>query len=87
MSHQEMINEMKLVHYRVAIFGSARIKPNDDNYKTVQSLAHELGSLGIDVVTGGGPGLMEAANKGHHEGRKNTKTHSLGVNIKLPFVI
>lgn len=78
----QILNE---VHYRVAIFGSARLKPENPNYKEVYNIAKELGSLGIDVVTGGGPGLMEAANKGHQDGRKNDSCHSVGINITLPF--
>jgi len=72
-------------HFRVAIFGSARIKPNDPRYNQIYSLARMIAAEGMDVVTGGGPGLMEAANKGHREGRKSKKVHSFGLNIALPF--
>lgn len=72
-------------HFRVAIFGSARIKPNDPRYNQIYSLARMIAADGMDVVTGGGPGLMEAANKGHREGRKSKKVHSLGLNIMLPM--
>ncbi|MBN2096370.1 LOG family protein [Candidatus Peregrinibacteria bacterium] len=72
-------------HFRVAIFGSARIKPNDPRYKQIYSLAHRIAAAGFDVVTGGGPGIMEAANKGHKEGRKKGENvHSFGLNIMLP---
>lgn len=72
-------------HFRAAIFGSARIKDGDPAYQEVYLLAHRLAELGIDVVTGGGPGLMEAANRGHKVGRKNgSKAHSVGLNILLP---
>ncbi|GAG52460.1 unnamed protein product, partial [marine sediment metagenome] len=70
-------------HFRVAIFGSARIKPNDPRYKQIESLAMMIAKEGIDVVTGGGPGIMEAANKGHQEGGKGKKVHSFGLNIKI----
>ena len=72
-------------HYRVSIFGSARIKPNDEDYKTTYSLAKSLGKLGIDVLTGGGPGLMEAANKGVRDGQEEfgTKSKSYGITIEL----
>ncbi|MFQ5475008.1 MAG: LOG family protein, partial [Candidatus Nanoarchaeia archaeon] len=53
-------------HFRVAIFGSARIKSPDPEYKQVFRLAKMIASVGIDIVTGGGPGLMDAASKGHH---------------------
>ena len=71
-------------HFRVAIFGSARIKINDPQYKQVQSLAKLIAEEDMDIVTGGGPGLMEAANSGHTHGRKNADLHSVGLTIKLP---
>ncbi|MFH0838453.1 MAG: LOG family protein [Patescibacteria group bacterium] len=71
-------------HFRVAIFGSARIKSNDPRYNQIYSLAKMIAAEGMDIVTGGGPGLMEAANKGHQEGRKSKKVHSFGLNIMLP---
>lgn len=70
--------------FRVAIFGSARIKKTDSLYKQIHLLGKKLGEEGIDVVTGGGPGLMEAANSGHRIGSRKTKAHSIGLNIKLP---
>jgi uncharacterized protein (TIGR00730 family) len=72
-------------HFRVAIFGSARIKKSDKNYRLVKKLGMMLGERGIDVVTGGGPGLMKAANVGHKEGSGKTKAHSIGLGIRLPF--
>ena len=71
-------------HFRVAIFGSARIKRNDPRYNQIYTLAKMIAAEGIDVVTGGGSGIMEAANKGHREGRKDKKAHSYGLRIKLP---
>jgi len=72
-------------HFRVAIFGSARIKENDPRYRQIYSLARRIAAAGFDVVTGGGPGIMEAANKGHKEGRKKGgNVHSFGLNIMLP---
>jgi len=76
--------EINVEHFRVAIFGSARIKKADPRYKQIQGLARMIASEGIDVVTGGGPGIMEAANKGHREGRGKKKIHSFGLNIMLP---
>ena len=70
-------------HFRVAIFGSARIKRNDKNYKMIQKLAEMIGERNMDVVTGGGPGIMEAANKGHKKGGKHN-VHSFGLLIRLP---
>ena len=70
-------------YYRVSIFGSARIKPNTEEYKEAYRLAYELAARGADIVTGGGPGLMEAANLGAKEGSKGSK--SFGLHVELPF--
>lgn len=71
--------------FRVVIFGSARIKPDSPVYKTTEALAQLLGAAGVDVLTGGGPGLMEAANKGVLAGRQvsGTKSKSFGITIDL----
>lgn len=73
--------------YRTCIFGSARIKPESPEYEEVYSLARILAWEGIDILTGGGPGLMEAANKGALLGREEKKTKSLsyGLSIELDF--
>ena len=71
-------------HFRVAIFGSARIKKGDPNYNLVYALAKMISSAGMDIVTGGGPGLMNAASEGHHAGRKDSEIHSIGLKINLP---
>lgn len=71
--------------FRVSIFGSARIKPGDKVYKQVYGLAKMVGEQGYDVITGGGPGLMEAANAGHAEGDKVGRSESIGLVIKLPW--
>ena len=81
---KEKDSEMEEKHFRVAIFGSARILPNDPQYNQIYRLARMIAAEGMDVVTGGGPGIMEAANKGHKEGRKNNDNHSIGLNINLP---
>ncbi len=73
-------------YFRVAIFGSSRIKKNDAVYREVYKLAKMLGERGLDVVTGGGPGLMTAANAGHKKGSIGTKAKSFGLGIKLPKV-
>jgi hypothetical protein len=70
--------------FRVAIFGSARIKRNDARYKLIYRLAKMLAKEGIDIVTGGGPGLMDAASRGHHAGRKGKDVYTLGLTIHLP---
>ncbi len=73
--------------FRVCIFGSARIKPHDEIYQQTEQLAFLLGQAGIDVLTGGGPGLMEAANKGAKAGRlsSGSKSKSFGISIELDF--
>ncbi len=73
--------------YRTCIFGSARIKPDTKQYSDVFEVARYLAWEGIDVLTGGGPGLMEAANKGARLGREEKKTRSLsyGLSIQLEF--
>lgn len=76
--------ELKKRRFRVTIFGSARTKPNSSDYKLVYTLGKLLGERGIDLVTGGGPGTMEASSKGHKAGRKNKKTKTIGLGIKLP---
>lgn len=77
--------ELEEMKFRVTIFGSARAKKGDKDYKQIYTLAKMLGEKGIEIVTGGGPGIMEAASKGHMAGRKSKKVHTIGLNIKLPF--
>src|SRR5206468_408932 len=78
-----LLTEMETDFYRVCIFGSARIQPDSLVYKQVEQLAGALARQGVDVVTGGGPGLMEAANKGAKKG--STGAWSIGLPIELPF--
>lgn len=85
MSPKTIEKELKKDEFRVTIFGSARIKPNDKIYKQVFALAKEIGKHHFDIVTGGGPGLMEAANAGHKAGEKNHQSDSIGLIIKLPW--
>jgi len=72
-------------YYRVTIFGSSRAKPGDAIYAEVRTLAAELSRRGCDIVTGGGPGLMQAANEGEREGDPENRTRSIGVALELPF--
>lgn len=65
----------------VTIFGSARTKPGDAHYESAVSVAKTLGEAGFDIITGGGPGIMEAGNKG----ASLAGVQSVGLNIELPF--
>jgi uncharacterized protein (TIGR00730 family) len=70
-------------HYRVAIFGSARAKPGTFVYDEVKRVAAAVAQLGCDIVTGGGPGLMQAANEG--AASAGASVGSLGIRVELPF--
>lgn len=72
-------------YFRVAIFGSSRIQPEDEIYDQVRELARQLSYMGCDIVTGGGPGLMRAANEGARAGGYRYKTRSFGLTILLPM--
>ncbi|MEM7050652.1 MAG: LOG family protein [Acidobacteriota bacterium] len=71
--------------FRVAIFGSSRLERTDPQYAEVRQLAKNLSLAGCDIVTGGGPGLMRAANEGGRAGSAALKTRSFGLTILLPF--
>lgn len=65
----------------VSIFGSARLKPESRYYEMAVEIAEKITKLGFGIITGGGPGIMEAGNKGAF----NAKGRSIGLNIDLPF--
>jgi uncharacterized protein (TIGR00730 family) len=65
----------------VSVFGSARTPPGDRRYELARAVGRALGDAGFSVITGGGPGIMEAANRGARE----AGAKSIGVNIELPF--
>lgn len=71
--------------YRVTIFGSARTDADHWVYATVRDLAAELTRLGCDIVTGGGPGLMQAANEGARISGADAGRSSVGIRVDLPF--
>jgi uncharacterized protein (TIGR00730 family) len=72
----------KRERYRVAIFGSARAQPGTYVYDEVKRVAAAFASMGCDIVTGGGPGLMQAANEG---ARAEGAPGSIGIRVDLPF--
>lgn len=73
--------ELSGVHRGVSVFGSARTVPGSPEYQLGVDVGRRLGEAGFAVITGGGPGAMEAANRGARE----ADAHSVGLNIELPF--
>jgi uncharacterized protein (TIGR00725 family) len=72
-------------NYRVTIFGSARLQPGSEAYEGVKKLAAELTRMGCDIISGGGPGLMRAANEGASSVEVKPSGRSVGIRIELPF--
>ena len=77
----EGFEKMSKIGPCVSIFGSARTAPDHKYYLLAEEIAFQLTKEGYGVITGGGPGIMEAANKG----AQKAKGKSVGLNIKLPF--
>ena len=77
----EGFDKLSGIEPAVTIYGSARVKPQDDLYSQTTEIARRLGELGFSIITGGGPGIMEAANKGAAE----AGVKSVGLNIELPI--
>jgi uncharacterized protein (TIGR00730 family) len=71
--------------YRVTIFGSARVKPGTFGYDEVKRIAAVLAEMGCDIITGGGPGLMQAANEGAASTGAPERNQSVGIRVELPF--
>jgi len=76
----EGFDKLSGVEPAITIYGSARLKPDDELYAQTEEIAHRLGEMGFSIITGGGPGVMEAANKGAFK----AGAKSVGLNIELP---
>jgi hypothetical protein len=76
----EGFDKLSGIEPAVSIYGSARIKEGDKLYEETEEIARRLGELGFSIVTGGGPGVMEAANRG----AAKAGVTSVGLNIQLP---
>ena len=77
----EGFDKLSDVEPAVTIYGSARIKPEDELYDQTEEIAYKLGNLGFSIITGGGPGVMEAANKG----AVAAGVKSVGIHVELPM--
>src|SRR5262245_16267355 len=75
----------KRERYRVTVFGSARAKPGTFVYEEVKRLSQALAGMGCDIITGGGPGLMQAANQGAMKAKAPERNRSIGIRVELPF--
>src|SRR5437773_8152537 len=75
----------KRERYRVTIFGSARARPGTYVYDEVKRVAAALAEIGCDIITGGGPGLMQAANEGATAANAPERNRSVGIRVDLPF--
>jgi len=75
----------KRERYRVTVFGSARTEPGHWVYQEVKRMSAALSAMGCDIVTGGGPGLMAAANEGAQEAQAADRVQSIGIRVELPF--
>jgi predicted Rossmann-fold nucleotide-binding protein len=71
--------------YRVTVFGSARTQPGHWVYEEVKRMCAALSAMGCDIVTGGGPGLMQAANEGAHQAQADSRVQNIGIRVDLPF--
>jgi predicted Rossmann-fold nucleotide-binding protein len=75
----------RTARYRVTIFGSARCEPGSPPYEETRNAAEKLAAMGCDIITGGGPGLMQAANEGAVAAGVQAQARSVGIRVDLPF--
>src|SRR5258706_10111793 len=80
----DQIQPERVEHYRVSVFGSSRIQRGDPIYDQAKKLCYELSRLGADIVTGGGPRLIGAANSRAMEGETESPLRSFWVGVPLP---
>lgn len=80
----EGLNFIRQHEHTVTFYGSARFEEDNKYYRKARSIAKKIAKEGIDIVTGGGPGIMEAANRGASETTGEDSGRSLGLNIELP---
>jgi len=73
-------SELKKIMPAISMFGSARTKSSDKYYQMAEAVSYDLSNQGFSIISGGGPGIMEAINKGAYRGKSN----SIGLNIVLP---
>ncbi len=76
----EGFDKLSNIEPAVTIYGSARLSPEDELYRQIEDIAHRLGQAGFSIITGGGPGVMAAANRG----ALRAEVASIGLNIDLP---
>ncbi len=79
------LRQSKKDEYMVTIFGSARIMPETDDYARIKKLSAALSEMGCGIITGGGPGLMQAANEGAAAVNGEASHRSVGIRVDLPF--
>lgn len=84
-SNLTRLKPSKRERYRVTIFGSARAQPGTFAYEEVKRIAAVLTEMGCDIITGGGPGLMQAANEGAAAAGDPERNRSVGIRVDLPF--
>src|SRR6516165_1871250 len=84
-SNLTRLKPSKRERYRVTIFGSARARPGSFVYDEVKRVAAALADMGCDIITGGGPGLMQAANEGAAAVNAPERNRSVGIRVELPF--
>lgn len=84
-SSKNLLRELEESQFRVSIFGSARLQEDHPSYQKAVELGRQLAQAGVDVITGGGPGIMEAAAAGHKSSRGETEAKTIGIGIELPF--